>query len=143
METIKSHFDRYQNFQDPNEENITRDERASRLKAMYAYDQKEMIGELKALGINIQSVWDLVNSPNNYTCAIPILLKHLSEPHYPRVLEGIVRSLAIRDLRGNELLWKTAVDLYTKTPPDKLIPEPYNRGLSAALGLLFTLLGFL
>ena len=111
METIKSHFDRYQNFQDPNEENITRDERASRLKAMYDYDQKEMIGELKALGINIQSVWDLVNSPNNYTCAIPILLKHLSEPHYPRVLEGIVRSLAIRDLRGNELWWKTAVCL--------------------------------
>lgn len=61
METIKSHFDRYQNFQDPNKENITRDERASRLKAMYDYDQKEMIGELKALGINIQSVRDLVN----------------------------------------------------------------------------------
>lgn len=140
METIKSHFDRYQNFQDPNEENITRDERASRLKAMYDYDQKEMIGELKALGINIQSVWDLVNSPNNYTCAIPILLKHLSEPHYPRVLEGIVRSLAIRDLRGNELLWKTAVDLYKKTPPDKLIPEPYNRGLSATLGLLLSVI---
>ena len=99
-----------------------------------------MIEELRALGINIQSVWDLVNCPNNYTCAIPILLRHLSEPHYPRVLEGIVRSLTIRDLRGNELLWKTAVDLYKKTPPSKLIPEPYNRGLSAALGLLLSVI---
>ena len=71
METIKSHFDRYQNFQDPNKENITRDERASRLKAMYDYDQKEMIGELKALGINIQSVRDLVNTINIINKALP------------------------------------------------------------------------
>lgn len=63
-----------------------------------------------------------------------------NEPILSGELEGIVRSLAIRDLRGNELLWKTAVDLYTKTPPDKLIPEPYNRGLSAALGLLLSVI---
>ena len=75
METIKSHFDRYQNFQDPNKENITRDERASRLKAMYDYDQKEMIGELKALGINIQSVRDLVNGAvvsENWTTSLGV-----------------------------------------------------------------------
>lgn len=34
-------------------ENITRDERASRLKALYDYDQKEMIEELRKYTIRV------------------------------------------------------------------------------------------
>ena len=71
--------------------------------AVYRDDEAAMISELHSLGYNIESVWDFVNSKNRYVflrkfhgrydSAYPILVKHLSIEHHPRVREGIIRAL--------------------------------------------------
>ena len=45
----------------------------------------------------VESVWQLVNSPEQYPQAIPILLEHLQRPYPDDVLEGIARALAVPD----------------------------------------------
>jgi HEAT repeat protein len=49
--------------------------------------------ELAAVGIDIDLVWDLVNSRRSFPEAIPILLKHLGRPYDDRTREGIARAL--------------------------------------------------
>ena len=66
-------------------------------------EQMQLLSELKNLGISISSVWDLVNSKENYSVAIPILVCHLSFPYSASVKEGIVRALTV-DYAGSEAL---------------------------------------
>jgi hypothetical protein len=63
-------------------------------------DEELLLQELSAVGVPVNSVWDLVNSPGPYPEAIPVLLKHLDVDHHPRTREGIVRSLICPDSRG-------------------------------------------
>ena len=46
------------------------------------------------------SVWDLVNSKESYSAAIPILLKHLRRPYHPVIRDGIARALTVPETRG-------------------------------------------
>ncbi|MBM3240182.1 HEAT repeat domain-containing protein [Candidatus Poribacteria bacterium] len=50
--------------------------------------------------MEIQSAWDLVNSPEPYPRAIPILMKHLKKPYHPKIKEGIVRALTVKEAWG-------------------------------------------
>lgn len=82
-------------------------EEISRLSDLCSEDQKELVAEIRELGFDIESVWDLVNnSPppslprpftGSYPAAYPVLLKHLLIPHHPRVREGIIRALTVKD----------------------------------------------
>jgi hypothetical protein len=87
-----------------------RDERErARLQhaALYAVDEAELVREIRALGYDIDSVYDLVNnSPHPvlvrrftgpYERAYPVLVKHLATPHHPRIREAIIRALTVRD----------------------------------------------
>lgn len=70
-------------------------------RAILDADQKELVSELNAAGIQVTSVWDLVNAPNFYQAAIPILVEHLEKEHHPRTAEGIVRALITPESKGN------------------------------------------
>src|SRR5689334_7991573 len=70
-------------------------------------DEAFLVGELRSLGFDVDSVWDFVNTGNkheflksrvaaDYRAAHPVLLRHLLVPHHPRVREGIIRALTIR-----------------------------------------------
>jgi hypothetical protein len=87
-----------------------RDERErNRLQqeALYTADEAELVREIRGLGYNIESVYDLVNNAPHpvlvhrfigpYECAYPVLVKHLRISHHPRIREGIVRALTVRD----------------------------------------------
>lgn len=50
-------------------------------------------GRLRSVGIEVDSVWDLVNSRGPYPNAIPVLVEMLPQVRHPRVKEGIVRAL--------------------------------------------------
>ena len=79
-------------------------------------DERELVGEIRALGLNITSVYDLVNNtPHSvlehhfvgpYAEAYPVLLKHLTITHEPNIREGIIRALIVKDLpeHGTEIL---------------------------------------
>ena len=66
-------------------------------------EQTPLLEDLKNVGINVETVWDLVNNrphpmlKNNFTgsyeIAYPILLRHLDCKYGPRIQEGIIRAL--------------------------------------------------
>jgi len=106
-------------------------------RRLYQEDQKGLLNELSTLGFELSSIWDFVNSENSYWEAIPTLIKHLSIEHHPRVLSGILRSLAIKELSNNQALWDRVVEIYKTTRSDDEIAIPEERGLqeSAAAAL--------
>jgi hypothetical protein len=81
-------------------------ERASRAAELQA-DESELVQSIRALGYEIDSVWDLVNNAPHpflerrfigpYERAYPLLIQHLRASHEPGVREGIIRSLTVRD----------------------------------------------
>jgi len=96
--------------------------------------ERGLIEDLKQIGINVSSVWDLVNGPNNYDNALPVLLKHLKLAPNSWYKEGIVRALGVPRFKGatnllieefrrsNDHLYKWAVanSLYIIAPKDYL-----------------------
>jgi hypothetical protein len=70
---------------------IERAERSARLSA----EEAPLAEDLRAVGLSASSAWDLVNSKEPYSQAVPVLLKHLQRPYSDRIREGIARALAI------------------------------------------------
>ena len=76
-------------------------------EAVIRSDEAGLVAELHDLGYRIVSVWDFVNNNNRYDflrkfngrfdSAYPVLVKHLSMDHHPRVREGIIRALTDKD----------------------------------------------
>jgi HEAT repeat protein len=60
---------------------------------------REVVEALCVVGLPVSSVWDLVNSKESYPQAIPVLLKCLQMEMDPRVKEGVVRALTVREAR--------------------------------------------
>ena len=58
--------------------------------------EAELIRDLEAIGINVLSVWDLVNGPNNYDFALPILIQYLEAADDIRFKEGIIRAMGVK-----------------------------------------------
>jgi hypothetical protein len=90
--------------------------------------QAPLLADLAVLGIEVQSVWDLVNTSSPYHDAIPLLLEHLRRP-YPNVIrEGIARALAVPATR--KIGWSVLVDEFRKTEATN---EQVKDGLAVAL----------
>lgn len=78
------------------------------LRKRCVLDEQELVAELRAIGLGVDSVYDLVNNrphpvlPNKfvgpYRQAYPVLLRHLAIAHEPNIREGIIRALIVRDL---------------------------------------------
>lgn len=64
-------------------------------------DQRELVSECCAVGVEIESVWDLVNTEKSYRAAIPVLVRHLEIEHHPKTIEGIVRALSTPEASGH------------------------------------------
>lgn len=62
--------------------------------------EKGLIEDLKKVGISVSSVWDLVNSPNNYKQAESVLIKHFKAAKESRYKEGIVRALGVKGFKN-------------------------------------------
>lgn len=77
-----------------------REQRRKKQRAILDEDQKKLVSELNAAGVQVNSVWDLVNTTGCYAGAIPILVEHLEREHHPRTQEGIVRALSTPESRG-------------------------------------------
>jgi hypothetical protein len=66
-------------------------------------EQAKLLADLKDVGVQVESVWDFVNTADKYPAAIPVLLRHLVVPYSKRIKEGIVRALTV-DYAGPEVL---------------------------------------
>lgn len=114
---------------------IARDKHFADLEKRYADDEKTLVEELNQAGFSVSSVWDFVNSKNDYLGAEPILVNHLKIHHHPKILAGIARSLAVTEFSGNDELWSLLIELYEKTSSDSDIDVPEERGSQEAIAV--------
>jgi hypothetical protein len=96
-----------------------------------------LIEALEKIGIKVTSVWDLVNTSENYTEVLPTLLKHLLLPYPDRIREGIARALAVKDAT---FAWPILVAEYCKAPigMEDGLRMCAKDGLAAALSAIAT-----
>lgn len=70
-----------------------RQQRARRLREA----EQPVVAELRKAGVQVDSVWDLVNTSEPYPAALPVLMEHLERGGYPeRVMESLGRALAVK-----------------------------------------------
>lgn len=87
------------------------------LEELLNKDEEPLVQELKSLGLEIDSVWDLVNnSPHqfldrnfkgDYSIAYETLVKHLDFDYHPKTIEGIIRALTeneAKKIAANKIL---------------------------------------
>lgn len=77
-----------------------KEEMRERIEQNAIAGQRELLQELNGVGINITSVWDLVNTKLSYPNAISILIKYLPKMQDDNNKEGIIRALAVREAIG-------------------------------------------
>ncbi len=104
----------------------TKEEERLRREVEFRRAEAPLVDELRAAGFEVQSAWDLVNTPSSYPLAVPILLKHLPRSYPAAVREGIARSLAVRETKA--LGWNLLTRLYIDEPEDRA-----RSGLAAAI----------
>jgi hypothetical protein len=88
--------------------------------------QTPLLQDLQGVGIEVSSVWDLVNTATPYPDALPILVEHLKRPYPDGVREGIARALAVPDAHFG---WHELAQLYQSEPDDTRTKD----GLAVAL----------
>ena len=76
------------------------EQRRQELEGFFDAEERPLIQDLGQVGLKIKSVWDLVNSSQAYAQAIPVLLKHLKQPYHPKIKEGIIRALTVKEAVG-------------------------------------------
>src|SRR5687768_11938915 len=84
-----------------------RDRQIEQRKLEFAKEEAPICDEAKTLGYRITSVWDFVNNVPHaflarpftgpYPNAYPLLVRHLGTPHHPKLREGLIRALTVRD----------------------------------------------
>lgn len=71
-------------------------ERAARARTLRAAE-RPIVEDLRAAGVEVTSVWDLVNTSAPYPDALPVLLAHFERGGYPEmVMESLGRALAVK-----------------------------------------------
>lgn len=77
-----------------------REEQQRKAEQALAHAEVDLVRDLSAVGVPVTSVWNLVNSNEQYLLAIPVLLNHLDRTYPAKVREGIVRALSVPAARG-------------------------------------------
>jgi len=88
---------------------------------LLAKDEQIITNKLKDIGININSIYDLVNSQKPYTNAIPVLIELLEKGQLKQnqTIEGVIRALAVEDAKGiaNKSLLELYFNSFEQNPP--------------------------
>lgn len=76
--------------------------------------------ELAKVGINIDDIYDLVNTNKPYPAAVPVLLDLLKEGiEHTGIKEGVIRALAVKEAIGKAS--PVLLDEYDKISKDKML----------------------
>lgn len=89
-------------------------ERAERTRLLRVAEQP-VVKDLRALGLDLDSVWDLYKVPGSRPKAIPVLLKHLVLDYPDGILMGIGSGLDDRSVRA---WWSDLRELMHNTDRD-------------------------
>ena len=89
-------------------------ERVERIRFLRAAEQP-VLADLRAIGLDLDTVWDLYKFPDTRSRAFPILFKHLALDYPDRVLEGIGAGLEDKSARA---WWGDLRTMYLNTEKD-------------------------
>jgi hypothetical protein len=89
-------------------------ERAERTRLLRIAEQP-VVDDLRTLGLDLNTVWDLYKIEDSRPQAIPVLLKHLALDYPDRVLDGIGRGL---DHRSARAWWSDLREMMLNTSRD-------------------------
>lgn len=119
--------------EDPQKLEAFRTKREQEIEASRASQDAEgpLVEALAGVGVNVRSVWDLVNTPESYPAAIPVLIAHLQRDYPARVLEGIARALAVPYARA---AWPVILEMFRASI------DQTTFGVKAALGVTLSAL---
>lgn len=81
-------------------QDAAREAKRAAAEMRFRAEEEPIIGDLARLGVEVGSVWDLVNANAEYAVAIPVLLDHLKRPYHDRIRNGIIRALTTKEARG-------------------------------------------
>lgn len=96
-----------------------------------AQDEAPVVADLRSLGLEVDSVWDLLKIKEPYPEAIPVLLDHLQRPeHTGFTKNGIARALCVKESRPH---WDKLRDIYLSSRDPK-----EQEGLGVALSGIMT-----
>jgi hypothetical protein len=105
-------------------------ERAHLEKAVRLHEaENPLVIALQGLGMDVSSIWDLVNARESYPMAVPVLLEHMDRNYPPEIREGIARALAIREAVTGWQKIKTAF-LNDPNPTTDISPSKWAWGLA-------------
>jgi hypothetical protein len=109
--------------------------RNQELQRVALEEEKGIVEDLRAAGMRLASLWDLVGSKRSYPEAISVLLDHLTKPYSPRTLDGLVRALIVPEARGRA--WTVLRDVALARKMELVTDAPYALGtMLYALGVL-------
>ena len=77
-----------------------REAKRAKAEALFKIEEEPIIADLAASGVEVDDVWDLVNTNASYPAAIPVLLDHLRRSYHVRIREGIIRALTVKEAKG-------------------------------------------
>jgi len=105
-----------------------KERRVAEQEEWYVDREAPVVAALAEAGVEVESVWDLVNrKDDHYADAVPVLVEHLQDESYPdRVREGIARSLSFRKAAP---AWPVIIELYRSTTES----FDLQQGLAAAM----------
>jgi hypothetical protein len=91
-------------------------ERAARSQRLRVAEQP-VVADLRAIGLEVDTVWDLHKLPDSRPKAIPVLLEHLARDYPDGVLRGIGQGL---DHPSARAWWRDLSELMLKTERDEV-----------------------
>lgn len=105
------------------------DEARDKLRDELARAQEPLVAALGSAGVDVQTVWDLLNQKTLPVAAIPVLLEHVKKRNYPdEIREGMLRALATPRARSH---WDELVGFFEHNT----LSLPPERRYVAALAL--------
>jgi len=96
--------------------NEIRRQEIEREAAVLLIEEEPIIADLLSVGIQVESVSDLMKTSEKYEEAIPVLIDQLSKPYDSYIKEAIVRALAVKEAKG--IACKAIIEEYKKAPKD-------------------------
>lgn len=100
-----------------------------KLEEEYRVAEAPLLQDLRAQGVDVDSVWALVNrGAPTYTHVVPTLARHLRMPYPPAIKDGIARALGVPEAQP---YWSEMLEAFKQEADSRV-----RQGLACALSLV-------
>lgn len=82
-----------------------------KIQQVHRSAERPIVEELNAAGFAVDSIWGLLQWPEPYTAAFPILLKHLQLDYPDHILDGLGRAFGVPEAM---FVWNDLIELYRR-----------------------------